>query len=73
MIAHVNPTEIDVTVAERDAIYRGDFLAFAYAAFTLLFPTTQLSLEWFHRAIAHVLPNGAGQRSRQIINAPRVH
>ena len=70
MIAHVNPTEIDVTVAERDAIYRGDFLAFAYAAFTLLFPTTQLSLEWFHRAIAHVLPNGAGQRSRQIINAP---
>ncbi len=70
MIAHVNPTDIDVTEAERNAIYREDFLAFAYAAFALLFPTEPLSLEWFHQAIVFVLTNRIGGRSRQIINAP---
>jgi predicted phage terminase large subunit-like protein len=70
MTAHVNPAEIDVTAAERNAIYRDDFLAFAYAAFALLFPTEPLSLEWFHQAIAFVLTQSLGQRCRQIINAP---
>lgn len=70
MITNVNPAEIDFTAAERDAIYRDDFLAFAYAAFALLFPTEPLSLEWFHQAIAFVLTQSLGRRSRQIINAP---
>ncbi len=62
---------IDMTAAERDAIFREDFMTFAYAAFAVLYPTSTLSFEWFHEAVAAVLAIvGTGQRVRHIINAP---
>jgi hypothetical protein len=62
---------IDVTVAERDAICRQDFLTFAYVAFAVLAPTKKLSFERLHEAIAAILATvGKGQRARHIINAP---
>ena len=62
--------QINVSVAERNAILRQDFLAFAKAAFALLNPTEILSHEWCLEAIARVLVSNNGKRVRQIINAP---
>ena len=63
--------KINVTIEQRDAILRQDFLAFVQAAFALLFPNELFSREWFHEAIAIVLAGISDKRGiRQIINAP---
>jgi hypothetical protein len=63
--------KINVTIEQRDAILRQDFLAFVQAAFALLFPNELFSREWFHEAIAIVLAGISDKTGiRQIINAP---
>jgi predicted phage terminase large subunit-like protein len=59
-----------VTPAERDAIYRGDFLAFARAAFAVLEPDRQFEPSWHHEAIARLLLDSNGKKTRKFINAP---
>ncbi|MBR0713095.1 phage terminase large subunit [Bradyrhizobium liaoningense] len=58
------------TRAERDAILRGDFLAFGMKAFSELCPSDPYSSEWFHESIALTLTQSIGRPTRQIINAP---
>lgn len=61
----------NITTSERNAIFRIDFLAFAQAAFTVLYPNEAFSREWYHEAIAVVLAGIGGETGiRQIINAP---
>ncbi len=59
-----------ITTAQRDAIFRRDFLSFAKAGFAVLYPNEVLSHEWCLEAIAHVLVSTDGKKVRQIINAP---
>jgi hypothetical protein len=61
---------IQVTAAERDAIYRTDFLSFARAAFAVLEPDRQFEPSWHHEAIARLLLDSNGKRTRKFINAP---
>src|SRR5262245_57819819 len=63
-------TDAKITPQRRDAIFRRDFLAFSQRAFAELFPSVEFSREWFHEAIAAVLPYGRNQKVRRIINAP---
>ena len=63
-------SENELTIVQRNAIYRLDFLAFAQAAFMLLYPNEPYSFEWCHEAIAIVLAAIEERRVRQIINAP---
>lgn len=62
--------KLNTTRAEMDAIYRTDFLAFAYMAFTQLYPTEHLLFELCHQAVAVVLTKASRDPTRQIINAP---
>ncbi|MDF0584694.1 terminase [Bradyrhizobium yuanmingense] len=57
------------TPAQRDAIYRSDYLAFAMKAF-YVFSSDPYSQEWFHESIAQRLNGSIGRATRQIINAP---
>jgi len=67
----VTVVKMDVTVPDRNAIYRLDFLAFAQAAFAVLNPNEPFSREWCHEAIAVILAGIGGKTGiRQIINAP---
>jgi hypothetical protein len=58
------------TPAERDAIYRSDFLAFAQAAFFELEPDNTFEPSWHHEAIAQLLVESKGKKTRKYINAP---
>ena len=60
----------NITTAERDAIAREDFLAFAQMAFVILYPNTPFSVEWCHEIIANFLTNSVGEKTRMILNAP---
>ncbi|WP_225144469.1 hypothetical protein [Bradyrhizobium sp. BRP20] len=57
------------TPAQRDAIYRSDYLAFARKAF-YVFSSDTYSQEWFHESVAQRLNGSIGRATRQIINAP---
>ena len=59
-----------LTPAERDAIYRSDFLAFAQAAFFELEPDNKFEPSWHHEAIAQLLVESKGKKTRKYINAP---
>ena len=59
-----------LTPAERDAIYRFDFLAFAQAAFFELEPDKIFEPSWHHEAIAQLLVESKGKKTRKYINAP---
>jgi hypothetical protein len=59
-----------LTPSQRDAILRSDFLAFAQAAFTVIEPDKSFEPGWHHEAIAQVLLNSNGKRTRRYINAP---
>src|SRR5450830_1238278 len=59
-----------LTPAERDAIYRYDFLAFARAAFFELEPDEIFEPSWHHEAIAQLLVESKGKKTRKYINAP---
>ena len=59
-----------LTPAERDAIYRCDFLAFAQAAFFELEPDKKFEPSWHHEAIAQLLVESRGKKTRKYINAP---
>ena len=59
-----------LTPAERDAIYRSDFLAFAQAAFFELEPDNIFEPSWHHEAIAQLLVESKGKKTRKYINAP---
>ena len=54
-----------LTPAERDAIYRSDFLAFAQAAFFELEPDNKFEPSWHHEALAQLLVN---RRERKLGN-----
>jgi predicted phage terminase large subunit-like protein len=59
-----------ITPSERDAILRLDFLAFAQAAFTELYPGTAFERNWHHEAIAALLVQSNVRKTRKYINAP---
>lgn len=59
-----------LTPAERDAIYRCDFLAFVHAAFFELEPANRFEPSWHHEAIAQLLVELKGKKARKFINAP---
>jgi predicted phage terminase large subunit-like protein len=61
---------IKVTPAERDAVYRQGFLAFAQAAFAELYPGAPFEPNWHHEAIAALLEQSNGRKTRKYINAP---
>jgi predicted phage terminase large subunit-like protein len=61
---------IQVTPSQRDAIFRLDFLAFAQAAFAVLEPDRTFEPSWHHDAIAQVLLQSSGTKTRKYINAP---
>jgi hypothetical protein len=61
---------IQPTPRERDAILRSDFLAFAQAAFAILEPELRFEPSWHHEAIAAVLLESNGKKTRKYINAP---
>jgi predicted phage terminase large subunit-like protein len=60
----------ELTPAQRDAIYRSDFLAFAQAAFNVLEPAQRFEPSWHHEAIARCLLDSNGKKTRKYINAP---
>jgi predicted phage terminase large subunit-like protein len=60
----------ELTPAERDAIFRCDFLAFAQAAFSVLEPDKLFERNWHHEAIAELLVQSNGTNTRKFINAP---
>ena len=61
---------ININPEERDLILRTDFLAFAEAAFVELNPDEPFEPNWHHEAIAALLLNSEGVRTRKFINAP---
>lgn len=61
---------IEFSPAERDAILRTDFPAFARAAFHLLEPDKTFEANWHHEAIAQLLLQSNLGRTRKYINAP---
>ena len=61
---------IGIVPEQRDAIYRISYLAFARAAFAVLYPDKKFTPEKCHQSITNVLVSGDGKRLRQIINAP---
>ena len=61
---------INATRSEFDAMLREDFLNFAEAAFNELYPDTKLERNWHHEAIAQLLVQSIGQKTRKYINAP---
>jgi len=61
---------INVTPIERDAILRMDFLSFAQAAFAELYPKAKFEPNWHHQAIAELLLQSKGIKTRKYINAP---
>jgi predicted phage terminase large subunit-like protein len=60
----------ELTPAQRDAIYRSDFLAFAQAAFDILEPGRRFEPSKHHEAIARLLLDSNGKKTRKYINAP---
>ena len=59
-----------LTPAERDAIYRSDFLAFAQAAFFELEPDNKFEPSWHHEAIAQVLVRNRRKENSEIHQRP---
>jgi hypothetical protein len=59
----------EVTPSQRDAILRLDFLAFAQAAFAVLEPDEMFEPSWHHEAIAELLRDSNGKKTRKYINA----
>jgi len=66
----INPTYLDMTPEERDAICRTDLCAFTEAALAELEPTNPFQWNWHHEAMAVVLENATGKKTRCFINAP---
>ena len=60
----------ELTPAQRDAIYRSDFPAFAQAAFYILEPGGRFEPSKHHEAIARLLLDSNGKKTRKYINAP---
>src|SRR5262245_1501630 len=60
----------ELTPAQCDAIYRSDFLAFAQAAFYILEPGGRFEPSKHHEAIARLLLDSNGKKTRKYINAP---
>jgi hypothetical protein len=60
----------ELTPAQRDAICRSDFLAFAQAAFNVLEPGQRFEPSWHHEAVARCLLDSNGKKTRKYINAP---
>ena len=60
----------ELTPAQRDAIYRSDFPAFAQAAFYVLEPAGRFEPSWHHEAIARSLLDSNGKKTRKYFNAP---
>jgi predicted phage terminase large subunit-like protein len=60
----------ELTPAQRDAIYRSDFPAFAQATFAVLEPGGRFEPSWHHEAIARLLLDSNGKKTRKYINAP---
>jgi hypothetical protein len=60
-----------VTPEQCDAIYRTDVYAFAQATAAELEPATKFEPTWHHEAIATVLEDSVGNRTRAFINAPQ--
>jgi hypothetical protein len=58
------------TPEERDAIYRTDFCAFFQAAVAEVEPAVIFEPTWHLEAIATLLKNSVGKRTRAYINAP---
>jgi predicted phage terminase large subunit-like protein len=59
-----------VTPAERDAILRQDFVAFMQKGFHVLEPDKSFEPSWHHEAVAQVLLDSIGTKTRKFINAP---
>src|SRR5262245_6564303 len=61
---------MQITPTQRDAILRLDFVAFMQAAFAELYPTSVFEPNWHHEAIAQLLVQSEGKKTRKFINAP---
>ena len=61
---------MNITPTERDCILRTDFLSFAKGAFAVLEPDKTLEECWHHEAIARVLVELEGKKTRRFINGP---
>ena len=60
----------ELTPAQRDAIYRSDFLACAQAFFNVLEDGRRFEPNWHHEAIALLLLDSNGKKTRKYLNAP---
>src|SRR5262249_20061628 len=60
----------ELTPAQREAIYRSDFLAFAQAAFNVLEDGRRFEPNWHHEGIARLLLDSNGKKTRKYLNAP---
>jgi hypothetical protein len=70
MSAMTPPPMNSPTPEERDAIYRTDFCAFFQAAVAEVEPAVIFEPTWHLEAIATLLENSVGKRTRAYINAP---
>jgi hypothetical protein len=59
---------IQLTPRERDAIFRYDFPAFTQAAFFELEPNKIFEPSWHHEAIAQLLMESQGKKTRKYIS-----
>jgi len=71
MTDHSERLDIELSLADRAALYRRSFLYFAVAAFRVLFPGEEFLDNWHIDAIAYVLMEvHHGRRMFQLINMP---
>jgi predicted phage terminase large subunit-like protein len=61
---------MNITPRERDCIFRTDFLSFARGAFAVVESERALEECWHHEAIAKVLVESEGKKTRKFINGP---
>jgi len=61
---------IQITPAQRDAIFRSNFLAFFHASFHELEPNKKFEPNWHHEAISELLVQSQGKQTHVFINAP---
>jgi hypothetical protein len=61
---------IQITPAQRDAIFRSNFLAFFHASFHELEPNKKFEPNWHHEAISELLVQSQGKLTHAFISAP---
>jgi predicted phage terminase large subunit-like protein len=61
---------MNIIPTERDCIFRTDFLSFAKGAFAVLEPDETLEECWHHEAIAKMLVESEGKKTRRFTNGP---